>query len=176
MNDFLKSISFTKKEIRIIVFSVSVLTIGLIIKHFNQIVSGETGKNYDYSQSDDKFRNYSLQKNLNPPDIYSDTGNSNEESSNDLMHNLLRGDDSIKSIPDSLKNPNENEIYIEPVNLNTATKEQLIELPGIGESTAEKILIYRDERKGFKNIEELMKIKGIGRKKFEKIKRIIKTG
>ena len=55
------------------------------------------------------------------------------------------------------------------VNLNTASLKELTALPGIGESTAQKIIDYRNEH-GFKDTRELMNIKGIGQKKFDKIK------
>ncbi|UNT93709.1 helix-hairpin-helix domain-containing protein [Allobaculum sp. Allo2] len=42
-------------------------------------------------------------------------------------------------------------------------------LPGIGESTAQKILAYREEH-GFFKLEDLMEVPGIGEKKFEKLK------
>ena len=56
------------------------------------------------------------------------------------------------------------------VNLNTANVDELSALKGIGESTASKIVQYRTEHK-FKSIEELMKVKGIGQKKFDLIKK-----
>ncbi len=55
------------------------------------------------------------------------------------------------------------------VNLNTATVEQLVELKGIGEKTAQKIVEYRKDAK-FKSIEELINVKGVGEKTLEKIR------
>src|SRR5688500_545102 len=59
------------------------------------------------------------------------------------------------------------------VNLNTATLAQLEELPGIGRAVAERILEYRQKSGGFKKIEELMNVKGIGEKSFLKLKPLI---
>ena len=56
------------------------------------------------------------------------------------------------------------------VNLNTATVEQLQRLPGIGPKTAARIVEYRQKNGGFKKIEEVMNIRGIGEKNFLKIK------
>jgi len=56
------------------------------------------------------------------------------------------------------------------VDLNTATKEQLMELPGIGASKAEDIVRYREESGGFHSIEEIMNVPGIKEAGFQKIK------
>ena len=59
------------------------------------------------------------------------------------------------------------------VNINTATKEELDTLPGIGESTANKIISYREEKGDFKSIEEIKEVSGIGDSKYEQIKNLI---
>ena len=60
-----------------------------------------------------------------------------------------------------------------PINLNTATVAQLETLPGIGKSTAERILEYRQKNGGFKKVEDLMNVRGIGEKSFLKMKALI---
>ena len=55
------------------------------------------------------------------------------------------------------------------VNINSASKIELMKLPGVGEKTAIKIIEYREQNK-FQKIEDIMNVKGIGIKKFEKLK------
>lgn len=58
----------------------------------------------------------------------------------------------------------------QPINLNLAQESDLVEVPGIGPSKAQSIIAYRDEKGGFKSVEDLKEIKGIGEKTFEKLK------
>ena len=60
-----------------------------------------------------------------------------------------------------------------PINLNSATVPQLEALPGIGKATAERIVEYREKNGGFKKIEELMNVRGIGEKSFLTLKPLI---
>ena len=59
------------------------------------------------------------------------------------------------------------------VNINTASVEQLAELPGIGKSTAQKIVEYRTQNGNFKSVDQLLEIKGIGEKKLEEMKSLL---
>ena len=60
-----------------------------------------------------------------------------------------------------------------PVNLNTATLEQLETLPGVGPATAQAILAFRDKEGSFKSIEALLDVRGIGDAKFEALRELI---
>ena len=57
-----------------------------------------------------------------------------------------------------------------PISLNTATAEQLDELEGVGPATAQKILDWRKQHGGFRSVEDLQQISGIGPKRFEALK------
>ncbi len=73
------------------------------------------------------------------------------------------------SVNDTTKSNEEIKID-DKISLNTATKEELMTLNGIGEAKAEDIIKYREENGKFKTIEEIKKVSGIGDKAFEKIK------
>lgn len=79
-----------------------------------------------------------------------------EEINNDILDNELNNGSNLNS----------------KISLNTATKEQLMSLPGIGESKALDIIEYRNNSL-FKSIEEITNIKGIGNSIYDKIKEFI---
>ena len=74
-----------------------------------------------------------------------------------------------KKATKSSKAPNLNSI-----DLNTATKSELEQLPRIGPKTAERIIEYREAHNGFRSNKDLMLVKGIGPKTFENIKPYLK--
>jgi competence protein ComEA len=59
------------------------------------------------------------------------------------------------------------------ININQASAEELEELPGIGPTLAERIVAYREKRGGFRGLEELKQVSGIGEKKFAEIRDLI---
>ncbi len=61
------------------------------------------------------------------------------------------------------------------VNINTADFETLCIIPGVGESIAQRIIDYRKKNGNFSDVSEIMNIRGIGKKTFEKMKYYIKT-
>jgi competence ComEA-like helix-hairpin-helix protein len=60
-----------------------------------------------------------------------------------------------------------------PVNINTATSEELQQVPGIGPATAEKILQMRKSYGAFKSVDDLLAIRGLGQKRLEKMRRYL---
>jgi len=62
------------------------------------------------------------------------------------------------------------------ININTATVEELVSLPGVGDSVAKSIVEHREKNGGFKTTDDLKEVKGIGEKKFEKIKDMVTVG
>jgi len=62
------------------------------------------------------------------------------------------------------------------ININTASSVELQELPHVGEKVAQRIIDFREQNGKFKKVEEIMKVRGIGEKTFEKIKDLITVG
>ena len=63
-----------------------------------------------------------------------------------------------------------------PININTAGATELQQVPGIGPSTAQKILDTRKSYGSFKTVDDLLAIKGIGPKKLEKMRKYLTVG
>jgi competence protein ComEA len=58
----------------------------------------------------------------------------------------------------------------EKININTAGIDQLMSLPGIGKAYAERIVEYRSKNGPFKRVEDLLNVRGVGEKTFQRIK------
>lgn len=63
-----------------------------------------------------------------------------------------------------------------PIDINTATQEELMALPGIGEVLAGRILAYREANGNYRTVEGLMAVEGVGEKRMEEILEFITIG
>lgn len=85
-----------------------------------------------------------------------------------LNQNGIENDACIKDSKDSAISSS---VFIgDKVSLNTATLDELMTLPGIGEAKAEAIIKYREEVGAFQNVEQLKEVSGIGDAIFDQIK------
>jgi len=81
----------------------------------------------------------------------------------------------LLALPDSAV-PNLAEAKPPPVNINTASAEELQQIKGIGPALAQRILAYREKNGPFRRVEEIMNVRGIGEKTFLRFKDRITVG
>lgn len=79
----------------------------------------------------------------------------------------------VPAVSSSPQKSEESADATEKININTANAAELEKLPGIGQALAERIIQYREEEGPFSTIEDIMAVKGIGEKKFEKLREYI---
>ena len=165
MNLGIKKISektgFTLLEIKVITFLLGIFIAGFVIKSF--WTSGRrSAVNYDYSAQDSLFLS------IGSPDKGDVTGTSVKDKNVDYKQEVL---DFRK--PEFNTNRTNTLPAEKSIDINKAGKNNFEKLPGIGPKTADKIIFYRDKIGRFTKLEELLRVKGIGKTKFNKIKKYL---
>jgi comEA protein len=161
MINFFRKIGFTKSEVLLLSALIFIFISGLLIDK----LSWKPSAVLNYSRSDSVFNSKvkKLFQNLDKDSL------TNLQKQN--TQKLEKLNDSLLIIAENkTSNSNKPALLKTKINLNTALTADLILLPGVGEVTAEKIIEYREKTGGFKSIHQIKEIKGIGEKKFEKIK------
>lgn len=93
-----------------------------------------------------------------------------KEIENQVQENCVQpSDDNIKNDACITEESKDNEL----ISINNDPLENLMKIPGVGESKAKDIITYREENNGFKKLEDIMNVPGIGEATFAKIKEYI---
>ena len=159
-----ETLSINKYELNFVYLLVFGLIVSFIFKHYNFTQNDETTPQFDEVAEIIYQKLDSIEKADQSTYIGTDAnGNVNQD--------LAKADTIVKKespFPTSKKKETPNKL----INLNKATKLELMKLPGVGEKTADVIIEYR-KTNPFSRIEDVMNIKGIGPKKFDKMKEFI---
>ncbi len=153
LKEIARKFGFTENELKAVLFLVIAALIGLTLKFVRY--ESKTKRAYDYSEQDSLFNSY--------------------YKTNSRVR--IKNKSEKKSLDFSEEKSNLNIKFANTqnlVNVNSASSEELKKLPGVGEKTARAIIEYRTRHGKFERKEELMNVKGIGKKKFEKFKSLIK--
>jgi competence ComEA-like helix-hairpin-helix protein len=156
---------FTPTESKVVFFLVITFVAGGTVKLYRVYFPPDPSKRFDYSEADREF----AQRSMMIDSIEASTSDAEPYALDSLKQTgrarrLSRNTPVTKGLPAGTI-----------LNLNTASKAELVKLPGIGEATAERILLYREENGRFRKTDELKNVKGIGEKKFQKIKPLVKA-
>ena len=98
-------------------------------------------------------------------DADTSTLNLSQKVKDQMVIYVLKHGEKPKQISDSSSSSN-----TDVININTANKEQLMKISGVGKTKAEAIISYREKNGDFKKKEDITKVRGIGKATFEKIK------
>ncbi len=139
---FSQSLGFTQAESNVVLFLVFMFVLGIGVR---MVRGGGHRARPDYTQEDSVFR---------------------ARSAAPEPMNMAAGQ---AQVADSARRTAPTKAAPRVVDINHAPKEALVSLPGIGDAMAERILAYRREHGPFHTIGELCNVKGIGKKKLERL-------
>jgi len=142
LKKFNQQFGFTATESKVVLFLVAAFLVGLGIRMVRSTI--QPVPSFDYSTSDSEFAARSTLI---------------EQLDSTFGGTMAAAADSFQITSSVHK----------LVNINTATKDELVGLPGIGDAMAERIVKYREQHGLFSTVNDLSHVKGIGKKKLEKI-------
>ena len=99
-------------------------------------------------------------------DADTSTLNLSQKVKDQMVIYVLKNGEKPKQISDGSTSSSNKDV----ININTANKEQLMKISGVGKTKAEAIISFREKNGDFKKKEDITKVKGIGKATFEKIK------
>lgn len=153
-----RKIGLTENEFKILVFFLLLYLGGLAIKNFSE--EKTEPEKFDYSDFD------RLYETLN-----------NDSSATDSIEKDSAATKKSEINKKEFANHESAKVKVAPkensVDLNAASLEIFMQLPGIGKRTAENIIAYRQKIGRFKSVNELLNVKGIGQSRLENIKKYI---
>ena len=150
---------FTDTEIKVLIFLLGLFLAGFIYVKFIKWGYSTPYKEYDYSKEEKQ-----LIKTWSDDSLDEAAFSANPDT---VKKHVLE----LSDKPYDLKV--KKDILDKSINLNTATKEDLMNIKGIGEKTAENIIDFRKKNGKFDSLNDMMKIKGIGTVKFQKFSRYL---
>ncbi|MEJ2617772.1 MAG: ComEA family DNA-binding protein [Ignavibacteriaceae bacterium] len=160
LKNFSEKIGFTQTEIKVVLFLALVFIIGLGAKYIFFQSSVANAEKYDYSTQDSIFNSIKIHESkLRDKEIDSKTVDYKQEV---LDFNTTNFKNSKKDVPPE-----------KSININKASLEDLIKIPGIGQKTAGNIIDFREKITRFKKLDDILNVKGIGTSKLNKIKKYI---
>lgn len=135
-------LGFTQNEARVILFLTATFLVGLVVRLMDRPGSSavEEQPRFDYAAIDSEFQARSQKLTRRNPTSPKSEGEQTKETPREI------------------------------ININTASKAELMRLPGIGEVYAERIIIFREDHGPFPSVEALTNVKGIGKKTIERLK------
>lgn len=152
---FHQKLGLSSTEFKLVSFVVISFIFGLVLNQFFGISNKTKLLEFDYSVQDSLF--------------FSNVSET-EDDSQVYKSDVVSKEEVLDFNSSKFKNVSKKVLPAEKsININSATKQELIQLPGIGEKTAEAIIQFREKNGKFRKLQDLKKVKGIGDKKFENI-------
>lgn len=155
-----RKIGFTNTEIKVILFLMTVFLTGLGYKLYLVKANSADYTNFDYSSQEKLF-----QESGKKIDMDAAAGRNKNI---DYKQEVLDFNSGNFHKKEAKKLPG-----IKSININTAGLNDLVKLPGIGNKTAEKIIALRDKKGGFKKLNELLEVNGIGVTRLNNIEKFL---